>query len=281
MLPVLPPCFPWCLPCLSSYSLALYGHRYLENGVAPLVAKRVFLESAYSQIIVSGSNFGELLGAISVFFLNDAIPTPIPWLRLDALLLLIVWVTPWYTPTVPESGIDVKYAWILAAIFIPISFGWAAGDVSLAAYIQASLARVEGKDDKVSALGAVMAFLYSTYIVTYAILGSVLGRYIDHIWNTEKSAKTALINIGGVQFSVLAGIVLIATMIPTGALRLNPKLLFDEDLSGDVERSDDGMKKGEVEMEGSVDENSDQRHHLEKNESNRVDDRQATTIGLP
>jgi hypothetical protein len=72
--------------------LALYGHRYLESGIAPIVAKQVFKVSAYSQILVGGSNFGELLGAVTVFLLNDHVPTPIPWLRLDSLLLMIVWV---------------------------------------------------------------------------------------------------------------------------------------------------------------------------------------------
>jgi hypothetical protein len=39
------------------------------------------------------------------------------------------------------------------------SFGWAAGDVSLAAYIQSTLAKLENIDPDVSALGAVMAFV--------------------------------------------------------------------------------------------------------------------------
>lgn len=51
---------------------------------------------------------------------------------------------------------NVNYAWALAAVFMPISFGWAAGDVSLAAYIQACLARREADSRHVSALGAVM-----------------------------------------------------------------------------------------------------------------------------
>jgi hypothetical protein len=38
-------------------------------------------------------------------------------------------------------------------------FGWAAGDVSLAAYIQSTLAKLENIDPDVSALGAVMAFV--------------------------------------------------------------------------------------------------------------------------
>lgn len=46
----------WLVP---GYSFALYGHRYLENGIAPALAKRYFGNSAWSQIMVGGSNFGE------------------------------------------------------------------------------------------------------------------------------------------------------------------------------------------------------------------------------
>ena len=60
-------------------------HRFLENGLAPAFAKRVLGVSAWSQIIVGGSNFGELLGALSVLVLSDIVTTPLPWLRLDAL----------------------------------------------------------------------------------------------------------------------------------------------------------------------------------------------------
>ena len=47
-----------------------------------------------------------------VFLLNDFVPTPIPWLRADALLVLIVWVVPHYFP--PE--LTVKYIWLLALV---------------------------------------------------------------------------------------------------------------------------------------------------------------------
>jgi hypothetical protein len=154
--------FIWLLP---GYAVALYGHRYLENAIAPAIARRYLGNSAWSQIMVGGSNFGELLGALFVFMFTNSVQTPMPWLRIDALALLIVWYLPFWHP--PKN--DVSQAWIVAATFLPISFGWAAGDVSLAAYIQASLARIESNTNNVSALGAVMAFLYSSYIVTYAI----------------------------------------------------------------------------------------------------------------
>jgi hypothetical protein len=240
--------FIWLLP---GYSFALYGHRYLENGIAPLLAKRVMNDSSYSQIMVSGSNLGELLGAVFVLVTTTMIPTPMPFLRYDALSLLILWVIPSYSHQVVPN--QIGYAWRIAGIFIPISIGWAAGDVSLAAFIQASLARMESEDPQVSALGSVMAFLYSTYIVLYAILGSLLGTYIDNVYNQDKNVDRALINIGGVHFTVLGVIVFASTFVPKGALSFNPKMINNADLSGDVD------PEGRGQGEGPEDDDSDEK----------------------
>lgn len=228
--------FIWLIP---GYSIALYGHRFLENGISPVIAKRYLGNSAWSQIMVGGSNFGELLGALTVFLLTNHIRTPMPWLRLDSLLLLIVWYLPYWNP--PQG--EVRYAWIVAATFIPISFGWAAGDVSLAAYIQASLARVESKTKNVSALGAVMAFLYCIYIVTYAIVSPLLGRYVDKVYNRTGGSKggnvrEAVQNIGGVHFTIIFVIVMTATFVPRGAFSLNPKIISGEVLDTDLSDSE-------------------------------------------
>ncbi|KAF9877535.1 hypothetical protein CkaCkLH20_05235 [Colletotrichum karsti] len=219
--------FIWLLP---AYGVALYAHRYLENGIAPQVARRYLGESAWSQIMVGGSNFGELLGALFVFLFTNVIKTPIPWLRLDALALLIVWYIPFWRPPQDQVG----QAWVVAATFLPISFGWAAGDVSLAAYIQASLARLESKEQRVSPLGAVMAFLYSFYIVSYAVANTFLGRYVDRIYNSGRDVRDALFNTAGVQFTVICGIVLLSTFIPKGSRTFNPTMLDDTKLDEDV-----------------------------------------------
>ncbi|KAL0931240.1 uncharacterized protein CTRU02_213975 [Colletotrichum truncatum] len=219
--------FIWLLP---AYGIALYAHRYLENGIAPQIARRYLKQSAWSQIMVGGSNFGELLGALFVFLFTNVIKTPIPWLRLDAVLLLIVWYIPsWYPP---EN--QVSQAWVVAATFLPISFGWAAGDVSLAAYIQASLARLESNEHRVSPLGAVMSFLYSFYIVTYAIANTFLGRYVDQIYRETGEVRKALTNTAGVQFTVIFAIVFLSTFIPVGSRTFNPRMLEDTNLEEDV-----------------------------------------------
>ncbi|KAF1844741.1 uncharacterized protein K460DRAFT_365697 [Cucurbitaria berberidis CBS 394.84] len=224
--------FIWLLP---GYAVALYGHRYLENAIAPAVARRYLGNSAWSQIMVGGSNFGELLGALFVFMFTNLVNTPIPWLRIDAIALLIVWYLPYWHP--PKN--DVGQAWIVAATFLPISFGWAAGDVSLAAYIQASLARIESKMQNVSALGAVMAFLYSTYIVTYAIASVSLGTYIDRVSDRNKEEiQPAILNVAGVQFTIIFVLVMTSTFVPKGAFSLNPKMLDEEFLDTDLEDED-------------------------------------------
>lgn len=225
--------FIWLVP---GYAIALYGHRYLENGIAPQVARRYLGQSGWSQLMVGGSNMGELLGALVVFLSGSLVQTPMPWLRLDSLFLLIVWYIPFWRP--PRN--QVGQAWLVAATFIPISFGWAAGDVSLAAYIQASLARLESKNKNVSALGAVMAFLYSFYIITYAILGTFLGRYLDGVYNATGgsdggSISSGLVYTAGVQFTIIFMLVFASTFVPKGAVAFNPKMLYDEPLDDDVD----------------------------------------------
>ncbi|KAG7439275.1 uncharacterized protein BT62DRAFT_770006 [Guyanagaster necrorhizus] len=232
--------FVWLVP---GYALALYLHRFLENTLAPAFAKRALGVSAWSQIIVGGSNFGELLGALTVFLLSDVVTTPIPWLRLDALMLNIVWVLPHLTTI---TGHTVDWAWRLAGIFIPISMSWAAGDVSLSAYIQAALstgdASLADRYPGVSHLGAVMAFLYSTYIILYAVLSSVLGDVIDKDFSETGNIKDSLRWVAGIQYSICCCIIMIATFIPKGAFSINPKMINGVRHDGFGHQEDESLK---------------------------------------
>ncbi len=244
----------------TGYSLALYAHRYLENGIAPQVARRYLGNSEWSQIIVGGSNFGELLGAFFVFLFTNVIKTPMPWLRIDALMLLIIWYIPYFYP---PSG-EVKYAWFIALTFIPISFGWAAGDVSLVAYIQSSLTHLETKTKNVSALGAVMAFLYSSYIIIYAIANPILGKYIDQVYNSTGSVRPALLNTAAIQLTVILTVVFLSTFIPKGAFAFNPVLLGDEE----PKITDENMKHSDKNGDSKVfnnqsEQNIEKKHVLE------------------
>jgi hypothetical protein len=131
-----------------------------------------------------------------------------------------------------------------------------------------------------------MAFLYSTYIIVYAVAGSLLGKYVDKVFKEDKNITRALTNIGGVHFtfvlhfkvfnlsrhpgadrpfsrtffyslSVLSAIILASTFIPKGSLALNPKLINDIDMSKEAEaeaNTDYTLKKSNTGA-GSDDEN--------------------------
>lgn len=216
--------------------------------MSPAFAKRVLKEGAYSQIMVGGSNFGELLGALFVLFFANKIKTPLPWLRLDALGLLLIWILPY---SYPDSTKYLQYAWTLAAIWIPVSFGWAAGDVSLAAYIQSALAAIEKPDDKVSPLGAVMAFLYSFYIILYAVLGYLLGRVLDSA-HGKGDIRKGMIYVGGTMYTVVCVILFLATFIPKGAFALNPDIIDNVEIKDEevdeIAMYKDDHKEGKAEV---------------------------------
>lgn len=98
----------------------------------------------------------------------------------------------------------MSQAWVVAGAFAPLSFGWAAGDVSLVAYVQSQLQNQEGSGgayDGISQLSAVMSCLYSTYIVLYAIMSPVLGNYIDRVYNRENNVREAVKYVAG-KFAV-------------------------------------------------------------------------------
>ncbi|CAF3760267.1 unnamed protein product [Rotaria sp. Silwood1] len=207
------------------YPLAIYSHRYIENSISPQIARRYLGHSDWSQILVSGSNFGELLGALFVFYFNDIIKSPILPVRFDALMLLIIWYIPFYYPPINE----IKYAWIISASLIPIGFASAIGDISLDAYIQSSLTRLESKHKNVSPLGAVISFLYSTYIIIYSIANPLLGKHIDYIYNKNGTVHQALIYTASVLLTIIFILMFSATFIPKGTLTFNPVLIDEDD----------------------------------------------------
>ncbi|KAI8822682.1 uncharacterized protein EV422DRAFT_566350 [Fimicolochytrium jonesii] len=212
--------FTWLI---FGYSIPLVLHRYIENGVAANYAQLVLGEASYGPLIVGGSNFGELCGAFFVFLFTSTIKTPLPWLRLDALTLSIAWVYSAITPT--GLGITpLATAWVLAAIMVTISFGWAAGDVSLSAFIQSHVSK-SAHNRKTSTLGAVMSFLYVTYIVIYAVISPVIGNWLDSMKADKIHQQEEYLKwIPGVMFTCTGVIIFASTFWPKGSFAFNPTL---------------------------------------------------------
>jgi hypothetical protein len=101
--------------------------------------------------------------------------------------------------------------------------------------------------------------VYVTYIVMYAVISSVLGKWVDKQLVKKVSPRDVLKNVGGIQFTILCVIVLLATCIPRGGLALNPKLVEGANAVEDDEEenihgsagsdSDHGEKKPQLDQE--------------------------------
>ncbi|ORZ38154.1 major facilitator superfamily domain-containing protein [Catenaria anguillulae PL171] len=230
-----------CLVWLTvAYSFALVLHRYLENTLMAHYATFGLGTPSYQQLILAGSNFGEAMGAVVVLNWINAVPTPIPWLRSDALTLLAVWVFPLATPFANTEG----WVWFLAGLMAFISSGWSAGDVSLIAYIQGRLDKIEGADQTVSPLGSVASFLFVLHIAIFYVCnrwaGGIQDSYMQPLLTEYKTAKNIPKYLGlaptqqamfwtcGVFLTISAGVVLLSTFIPKGSFAFNPKEIEEE-----------------------------------------------------
>lgn len=103
-----------------------------------------------------------------------------------------------------------------------ISFGWAAGDVSLGAYIQSKLS--DQQDKYTSPLSAIMAFLYSTYLISFFLLNISIGFVYDYYKDkSTEEIRQMFIFIAGVLFSVCSLIIFASTFIPRGSCACFPE----------------------------------------------------------
>jgi len=266
------------------YTIPLVMHRYIENGVASVYAKSVLFESAYASFIVSGSNLGELTGAAVVFFNLKALHTPLPTVRWDALVLNFTWL--YYNTVTPAScKCDAaNAAGIMAAIMWFISAGWAAGDVSMSAYIQSNIPKIKTPGVVIAnALPSVMSFLYVSYIIIYAVISPMIGVWLDafeltaKMYDSRAKKAKAIPNTGlakeftalaaqyrkdaldqyfyyiaGVFFSLISIFIFLNTFIPKGSWKLNPTLEEEGDDEAEAEGEGTFHASGEVAtMDGS------------------------------
>jgi len=274
------------------YTIPLVMHRYIEGGVASVYAKSVLKESAYASFINAGSNLGELTGAAFVFFNLRILATPLPTVRWDALVLNFSWL--YYNTVTPSSCMcdPANAAGIMAAIMFFISAGWAAGDVSISAYIQSNIPKIKTPGVTIAnALPSVMSFLYVLTIVIYAVISPSIGVWVDEFESKAKNydsdakkakaaSNTALYNqytaqaagwrkeandqyfywIAGVFFSLISVGIFANTFTPKGSWAWNPTLDDEEDVTAVAQSEGDAdcgcqpeaHAKGEVEVSGVV-----------------------------
>ncbi|EFI26863.1 hypothetical protein CC1G_15265 [Coprinopsis cinerea okayama7 len=111
-----------------------------------------------------------------------------------------------------EDSNDVSWPWKIAGCFIPISLGWAAGDVSFAAYmIPSALAeskcfpmrmflRLMQRPCMLIMISFPIGANTRTYIVLNAALSSVLCNVIDKDFTRNGDIMRSLITVGGLPY---------------------------------------------------------------------------------
>lgn len=207
--------FTWLI---FGYVLALVIHRLTENLLFSIFAKKVLHDGSLSQILLGGSNFGELCGAAMVLKFSKYIKSPLPWVRIDAVTISVLWVFAYVDASNPNA-----VAAGLIPVMMVLSGAWAAGDVSLLAYIQSNLPEEEDESNKISPLGAVMGFLYASYVIISTLLIYGLGQVFDHFIALH-DVRQGFFWISGIGFSICGVLIFTSTFVPKGSFHINPDM---------------------------------------------------------
>ncbi|MDD5629839.1 MAG: hypothetical protein PHU21_12285, partial [Elusimicrobia bacterium] len=159
--------------------------RLFEQVVVPIFTKMVMGDPAKSAWIVTGSNFGELLGALLLLRVlmntrDGKKPSPFRWVRAMALGILAVWAV--------ATGLSLPVVLTLAGV---MSMTWAANDISLASHLQARLPN--------ESAGKAVGFLITVELGAIMALSYLLGFVFDFL-----PVGAGLIGIS-VAFTLAAG----------------------------------------------------------------------------
>jgi len=204
--------FVWIIP---AYIIPLALHYYIKGTLVPFYSNAVFNNDTLTGILVGSNNLGSMLGAIIVYLFNSKIPSSIPWVRFSAIVLNFLWIFPYLYIDPPETWVGVAVPFL-----VMVGAGYAAGDVMLTAYLQASVSTLRTKAPQgLSALSSVVVFLYSCYLVLYTTLNISMGA----VFNSYGNPKDAMVWLGGVVVILLGSIVFAATFIPKNGCSVNPK----------------------------------------------------------
>lgn len=257
----------WLIP---GYGFASYAHRYLDTCIVPQIAKRILARPSISLVIAAGTSFGELLGALIIFCWTKHFRTPLFWLRIDACLLLLVWFFPFWAPDEAEA----RQVLIAVAFMVPLAFAWAAYDVSITAYVQAALTRLEHTSPHIASLSAVVCFVYCLQVAMYGSMSTLIRTYLDKMGPGD-AIQGRLIWTAGVQFTVISIVVIASSFIPEGSRALNPRMIASRKLDEDIDQSGvegtsegaethgtgtaNGQETTEVELEGTTEPKMEQR----------------------
>lgn len=100
------------------------------------------------------------------------------------------------------------------------------------------------------------------FVVFYTVASALFGRYVDRVFREDGNIQRALLYLGGAQYAILAAIILSASLIPKGALSLNPPLLTEEaDCPDDAETVGEDVETLDKRSSGSESEHGQPGEH--------------------
>lgn len=142
-------------------------HRVYEQIVVPIFTKHILGDPSKSGIIVSASNFGELMGALLLLRVlmntgGDKKPSAFRWVRAMAAGTLAVWAL--------AGGLSLPMIMVAIAV---MSTTWAANDISLNSYFQSRLPNASA--------GKAVGFLLAAELATIMGLSYLLGFVFDFL----------------------------------------------------------------------------------------------------
>jgi len=208
--------FIWLIP---GYVLSSFFHQYIEN---------VLFSMVFAPIRWIGFGTGKFIGALFVLVLAKRVYTPLPWIRLDSIILIVVLWVNFFIPI-------YEWYWYWCT-FLLLSVGWAAGVVSLMAYVQSRLHSVgSSRDEGISPLGCVMAFLYSTYKLSSMVIPFLIGRYLP------RTSMVEFFYVLRIIISVGEAIIFLSTFIPKKSFALNPKGEPKDEMAKDDKMESSGL----------------------------------------
>jgi len=202
----------WIVP---AYVVPLCLHFYIKGTLLPLYANAVLKNGTLNGILLGSNTLGSLVGGLLLLVFLSKVRSPLPWVRLGAVMLLMLWVFPYLTVDTPGGMVGA-----FVPFLVVIGAGYASGDVALTAYLQATIPTLKVPVPLgLSALSSVVAFLYSCYLLLFTILNIGMG----FLFNSYANPRDAMVWMAGVVGVIFAVGVFAATFIPENSCSVNPE----------------------------------------------------------
>jgi SAM-dependent methyltransferase len=195
----------------------------------PFYADHVLNEDSLVGVFLGSINFGEFIGALTVFLVGTRVKNIFLWTRIYAALLNVYWFFPFVKMEEP-----LYFALAMIGPLVFLNAGFSSNDVSMLSYIQCSFPEDElenestkRKPKELQKLASVIGFLYTMYAILASLSAVGTGRLFYYYKDTLGSPRGGFVWIPALAASVLSGSLLLLTLFvkivpPSGGFKIVP-----------------------------------------------------------